>query len=320
MKQSTRIAISIGDTNGIGPEVVLKTLLDGETTKDLTPIVFASEDLLQFYMESCGISGIDLHPINHIEQAKTGVCNVFPAWSAPLAIEPGQPTAHSGRAAFQSLEMASQALVERTVDALVTAPIDKHNIQSDAFSFPGHTEYLAAKVGREQVLMFLVSEDLRIGVCTGHVPLSEVRESLSKEVILNKLRMMDASLKSDFGIDFPRIAVLGLNPHAGDNGLIGSDENDLILPALEKAKAENIDVFGPFPSDGLFGSGAHKKYDAVLGMYHDQGLIPFKMAAFEEGVNFTAGLPILRTSPDHGTAFDIAGKGIASPVSFKEAE
>ncbi|MDB5013020.1 MAG: 4-hydroxythreonine-4-phosphate dehydrogenase, partial [Daejeonella sp.] len=234
-------------------------------------------------------------------------------------IELGAATQTGGKYAFISLERAMVDLLAGDIDALVTAPINKHNIQSDEFQFAGHTEYIQAKTESTESLMFLVSEDIRVGVVTGHIPIKEVSEKITKEKILSKLSLMNDSLKKDFWIQKPKIAVLGLNPHAGDNGIIGSEELETIIPAIEEANSQGIFAFGPYSADGFFANKSYLQFDAVLAMYHDQGLIPFKQIAFHNGVNFTAGLPVVRTSPDHGTGYDIAGKNLASETSFREA-
>jgi len=236
-----------------------------------------------------------------------------------IRVELGKSTPQGGEAALSSIERAVEDLKSGKIDVLITAPIDKHNIQSETFNFKGHTEYLKSKAGAEDVLMFMIGESMRIGIATGHVPLSKVPELITVETLLKKIRLMNQSLILDFGIRKPRIAVLGLNPHAGDNSLLGSEEVEIISPAIEEAKREGILTFGPFPADGFFGAGSFTKFDGILAMYHDQGLTPFKALTFDAGVNFTAGLPFIRTSPDHGTAFAIAGKGEASENSFRQA-
>jgi len=240
-------------------------------------------------------------------------------WQEDVKISLGEENELGGKYAFISLEKAVEDLNNGKIDALVTAPINKHNIQQEGFAFPGHTEYLQHKVNADDVLMFMLCEDLRVGVVTGHIPVKDVAAQITEEALLKKLRLMNSSLKNDFWIQKPKIAVLGLNPHAGDNGVIGTEDDAVIRPTLEKANAEGMLCFGPFPADGFFASDAYLKFDAVLAMYHDQGLIPFKHIAQRKGVNYTAGLPIVRTSPDHGTGYDIAGKNLASHESFLEA-
>ncbi|MDB5011412.1 MAG: 4-hydroxythreonine-4-phosphate dehydrogenase PdxA, partial [Mucilaginibacter sp.] len=245
--------------------------------------------------------------------------NMINCWEEDVKIEPGVLNKEIGKYSFLSLERATNDLLNGHIAALVTAPIHKDNIQSEQFNFPGHTEYLQARDGAAESLMFLVSDTLRVGVVTGHIPIAKVAESITADKIVSKLKLMNASLRDDFWIRKPKIAVLGLNPHASDNGLIGNEEQNVIIPAIEEARAADILAFGPYAADSFFANGTYLQFDAVLAMYHDQGLIPFKQIAFESGVNFTAGLKFVRTSPDHGTAFDIAGKNLASEISFREA-
>ena len=240
-------------------------------------------------------------------------------WQEDVKISLGEENEVGGKYAFLSLKAAVDDLVAGKIDALVTAPINKHNIQRSEFEFPGHTEYLQSRTGSDDVLMFMISDDLRIGVVTGHIPVKDIPVNVTAEGIVAKLKLMHASLKQDFWIQKPRIAVLGLNPHAGDNGLIGQEDAQIIMPAIEQAKAAGVFCFGPYPADGFFAADSYTRFDAVLAMYHDQGLIPFKHIASRSGVNFTAGLPVVRTSPDHGTGYDIAGKNVASEASFREA-
>jgi 4-hydroxythreonine-4-phosphate dehydrogenase len=257
--------------------------------------------------------------IREAGQAAGKRANMINCWEEDVKIDLGADNETGGKYAFLSLERAVNDLVEGRVDALVTAPINKHNIRNDNFNFAGHTEYIQSKTNADDSLMFLVSEDLKVGVVTGHVPVKGITEKISKEAILSKLALMNASLRDDFWIQKPKIAVLGLNPHAGDNGLIGAEEQEIIIPAIQATNEQGIFALGPYPADGFFANGAYLKFDAVLAMYHDQGLIPFKHIAFHNGVNFTAGLPVVRTSPDHGTGYDIAGKNMASESSFREA-
>jgi 4-hydroxythreonine-4-phosphate dehydrogenase len=252
-------------------------------------------------------------------QAQSKRANMINCWEEDVKIEPGVVNKEVGKYAFLSLERATNDLINGEIDALVTAPINKDTIQSEQFNFPGHTEYLQERDGATDSLMFLVSDTLRVGVVTGHVPIAKIAESITADKIVNKLKLMNTSLKNDFWIRKPRIAVLGLNPHASDNGLIGSEEQEIIIPAIEQARESDVLAFGPYAADGFFANATYLQFDAVLAMYHDQGLIPFKQIAFESGVNFTAGLKFVRTSPDHGTAFDIAGKNQASDISFREA-
>ena len=314
------IGISLGDYNGIGPEVILKALQYNRMQKICTPVIYGSMRILNRYRNLLDMKDWNLNGAPSIGQISHKMTNVITCWpDQNQDIQPGQVTPEAGQAAFACLQRAVDDLKEGKIDALVTAPINKHNIQSETFSFPGHTEYLAEQFGVADNLMFLVSERLRVGVVTGHVPLGRVRQNVTKERILQKLSLMMQSLKQDFGIDKPKIAVLGLNPHAGEEGLLGNEEQELIKPLLNDLRNKGQLVFGPYPADGFFGTRSYTKFDAVLAMYHDQGLIPFKTIAFEEGVNFTAGMPVVRTSPDHGTAYDIAGKNLADETSMIQA-
>jgi 4-hydroxythreonine-4-phosphate dehydrogenase len=320
MSEKVKIGISIGDVNGIGLEIIIKTLIDHRIYDYCTPIVYGHTKVASFYRRTIETANeFNFNVINNPSQAQHKRANMINCWEEDVKIEPGVISKEVGKYAFQSLQHATNDLIEGHIDALVTAPINKDTIQSDEFKFPGHTEYLQERAGAPDSLMFLVSDTLRVGVVTGHIPVADVAKSITVEKILSKLRLMDASLRTDFWIRKPKIAVLGLNPHAGDNGLIGNEEQTTIIPAIEEARANDILAFGPYSADGFFASGTAHQFDAVLAMYHDQGLIPFKQIAFESGVNFTAGLNIIRTSPDHGTAYDIAGQNKASEVSFREA-
>ncbi|HWD88683.1 MAG TPA: 4-hydroxythreonine-4-phosphate dehydrogenase PdxA [Mucilaginibacter sp.] len=319
MSEKLKIGISIGDVNGIGLEVIIKTLVDQKIYDYCTPIVYGQTKVASFHRKAINVNELNFHVINNPSQAQHKRPNMINCWEEDVKIDLGQVTEAGGKYAFLSLQHAVNDLVKGDIDALVTAPINKDNIQSEEFKFPGHTEYLQEKAGAPDVLMFLVSDNLRVGVVTGHIPLNQVAGTISTEKILGKLKLMDASLRQDFWIQRPKIAVLGLNPHAGDNGLIGDEEQTTIVPAINEAKANDILAFGPYPADGFFANGSYQKFDAVLAMYHDQGLIPFKQMAFDSGVNFTAGLNFVRTSPDHGTAYDIAGRNLASADSFREA-
>lgn len=316
-KNKLRIAISCGDINGIGLEVALKALSDSRMLELCTPVIYANEGTVKYHMKKADLE-LPLNKCtdsNKLHGSKINIVNVF---DSQIRTEFGNPTKNSGEAAFKSLKAAVEDLASNKVDALVTAPIDKSAIQSDEFQFPGHTEFLANYANEENPLMILVHEKLRVALVTGHLPLKEVSSALSQDQITRKIDVFAKSLQFDFGIKQPRIAVLGLNPHNGDNGLMGTEEKDIIAPAISAAKTQGHLVFGPYPADGFFGSSNRHQFDGILAMYHDQGLAPFKALAFE-GVNFTAGLPIVRTSPDHGTAFDIAGKGMADPQSFRNA-
>lgn len=319
MKEKIKIGISVGDINGIGLEVILKTLADHTIYDYCTPIVYGTTKIASFYRKALSLGEFGFNVISKAEQANGKRPNMINCWEEDVKIEPGVANATGGKYALLSLERAVSDLLDGQTDALVTAPINKHNIQSDNFNFPGHTEYIQHKAGAADSLMFLVSDDLRIGVVTGHVPVTEIAQHITKEAIVSKLALMKESLKKDFWVQKPKIAVLGLNPHAGDSGLIGSEEESIIVPAIQEANDKGVFAFGPYAADGFFANASHLKFDAVLAMYHDQGLIPFKYIAFHDGVNFTAGLPVVRTSPDHGTGYDIAGKNMASANSFRTA-
>jgi len=313
------VGISQGDINGIGLEVIIKTFLEPQMLEICTPVLFGSNKTASAHRKALNIEDFSFNQIKDFSELNHKRANLLSVYEEDVTIELGQQTENGGKYAFKSLEAATNALAEGKIDVLVTAPINKENIQSAEFKFPGHTEYLDEKFGKGNSLMFLVSDDLRVAVVTGHIPVTRVAQELTSEKILKKIQLLNKSLTQDFAIRKPKIAVLGLNPHAGDNGVIGDEEKNIIIPAIEKAKAEGIIAYGPYPADGFFGNGTYKNFDAVLAMYHDQGLIPFKTIAFNKGVNYTAGLPIVRTSPDHGTAYDIAGKGIASEESFRRA-
>jgi len=319
MSEKPKVGISIGDVNGIGLEIIIKTLAESKILNYCTPIVYGHIKVASFYKKAMETTELNFNIISQATNALPKRANLLTCWEEEVKIEPGIPNKDTGKFAFASLEKATADLLAGEIDALVTAPINKDTIQSEDFNFPGHTEYLQEKGGAADSLMFLVSDTLRVGVVTGHIPVSHIAPNISTEKILAKIKLMNSSLKQDFWIRKPKIAVLGLNPHAGDNGLLGHEEQDIIIPAIEEARSADILAFGPYPADGFFANGAYLQFDAVLAMYHDQGLIPFKQIAFESGVNFTAGLKFVRTSPDHGTAYDIAGKNKASEVSFREA-
>jgi len=319
MSEKIKIGISIGDVNGIGLEIIIKALADTHIYNYCTPIVYGHTKVASFYRRTTGINELNFNVISTAENAQPRRANMINCWEEDVKIEPGVVNKEVGKYAFLSLQKATTDLINGDIAALITAPINKDNIQSDEFNFPGHTEYLQDRDGAAESLMFMVSDTLRVGVVTGHIPINKVAESISVEKIVSKLKLMNASLRDDFWMRKPKIAVLGLNPHASDNGLIGNEEQSVIIPAIEEARNLDILAFGPYAADGFFANGTYLQFDAVLAMYHDQGLIPFKQIAFESGVNFTAGLKFVRTSPDHGTAFDIAGKNLASEVSFREA-
>lgn len=319
MSNKIKIGISIGDINGIGLEVILKTLSENRILDYCTPIVYGHTKVASYHRKALGLADFAFNVITEAHLASPKKANLINCWEEDVKIELGVSNANGGKYALLSLEKATEDLIKGDIDALVTAPINKHNIQSETFKFPGHTEYLMEKSGSNEVLMFMVSDDIRVGVVTGHIPILDVPKSITAEKIVKKLVMMNESLKKDFWIDKPKIAVLGLNPHAGDNGLLGKEEEEVIIPAIQQAFDKGVICFGPYPADGFFGNGTYKQFDAVLAMYHDQGLIPFKTIAFGSGVNYSAGLKIVRTSPDHGTGYDIAGKNLANPASFIEA-
>ena len=319
MSEKLKIGISIGDINGIGLEVIIKSLMDPRILDFFTPIVYGNTKVASFHRKAIGVNDFSFNVINAASDANPKRPNMINCWQEDVKISLGEQNEIGGKYAFISLQKAAEDLKAGVIDALVTAPINKHNIQQEGFNFPGHTEYLQDFFGAKDVLMFMVSEDLRVGVVTGHIPVKEVSAAITEESILHKLRMMNASLKVDFWIQKPKIAVLGLNPHASDDGLIGTEDQDIVAPAIKKAFDEGIFCFGPYPADGFFAADAYTKFDAVLAMYHDQGLIPFKHIASRNGINFTAGLPVVRTSPDHGTGYDIAGKNQASHTSFLSA-
>ncbi|WP_118193332.1 4-hydroxythreonine-4-phosphate dehydrogenase PdxA [Albibacterium indicum] len=318
-EKKLKIGVSIGDVNGIGLEVIIKTFADNRITDFCTPIVYGNTKIASYYRKNIGLNDFSFHVINHPDQANDKRANMINCWDEDVKITPGEENETGGKYAFLSLEAAMNDLLDGKLDALVTAPINKNSIQSEAFKFPGHTEYLQSRTGASDSLMFMISDDLRIGVVTGHIPLKDVSQYLSSEQIVSKLQLMNQCLRNDFWIEKPKIAVLGLNPHAGDHGLIGTEEKEIIQPAIERAQELDIFAFGPYPADGFFAGNNYKNFDGILAMYHDQGLIPFKYIASHRGINFTAGLPIVRTSPDHGTAFDIAGKNMASADSFRSA-
>ncbi|GAA4469220.1 4-hydroxythreonine-4-phosphate dehydrogenase PdxA [Nibrella saemangeumensis] len=314
------VGISLGDYNGIGPEVILKALQHNRMQRICTPVIYGSMRILNRYRNVLNLKDWNLNGIQAIGQASHKLTNVITCWNDQNhEIQPGKITAEAGQAAFACLQRAVEDLKAGKLDALITAPINKHNIQSEEFAFPGHTEYLGHEFGVADNLMFMVSETLRVGVVTGHIPLGRVRSSITRERILQKLNLMYQSLTLDFGIQKPKIALLGLNPHAGEEGLLGQEENEIIKPLIEELRQQGRLIYGPYPADGFFGTRSYRNFDGVLAMYHDQGLIPFKAIAFDEGVNFTAGLPIVRTSPDHGTAYDIAGKNLADETSMIQA-
>jgi len=318
-KRKPVIGITLGDINGVGPEVIIKSLLNSKILRFFTPIIYGSGKVLSFYRKNLGVENFNYQQISSPEKVVLGKVNVLNIWEETVEITPGEGNEVGGKYALKSLQAAVKDLKEGKINAITTAPLSKGLVQSDEFQFPGQTEYLTAEAGQKDSLMFLVSQGLRVGVATGHIPLREVDKKINEELLESKLSKMIKSLQKDFGIKKPKIAVMGLNPHAGENGLLGDEEEKVITPVINKMRAGHHVVTGPFPSDGFFGQGTFKQYDGILAMYHDQGLIPFKSMAFDEGVNYTAGLPFIRTSPDHGTAFGIAGKNEASETSFRNA-
>ena len=311
------VGISIGDLNGIGSEVILKTFEDTRMLELCTPVIFANVKIVSFLKKELKLDTA-IHGIDKLEQLVVGKINVLNVWREGVNLEFGKNDDVVGSYAIKSFVAATKALKEGFVDVLVTAPINKYNIQSEEFKFPGHTDYLD-KEFEGDALMLMVHDDLRVGLLTDHVPVNEVAKHLNEKLISSKIKTIIQTLKQDFEIEKPKVAVLGLNPHSGDNGVIGQEEEKIIKPALKKLFEAGNMVFGPFPADGFFGSAQYEKYDAVIATYHDQGLIPFKTLSFGNGVNYTAGLNKIRTSPDHGTAYEIAGKGVANHESFKEA-
>ncbi len=319
MSEKLKIGISIGDVNGIGMEVIIKALYENRILEYFTPIVYGHAKVASFHRKAAGIGDFSFNIIQHPDQANPKRANLINCWDEDVKITLGEQNEIGGKYAFLSLERATEDLISGKIDALVTAPINKSNIQQEGFEFSGHTEYLQAKAGSDRSLMFMLCEDVRVGIVTGHIPVKSIAEQITEEKILEKLILMNNSLKKDFWVQKPKIAVLGLNPHAGDQGLIGDEDDQIIVPAIQKANEMGVFCFGPYAADGFFAGDAYTKFDAVLAMYHDQGLIPFKHLARRQGVNYTAGLPFVRTSPDHGTGYDIAGKNLASEASFLEA-
>lgn len=314
-----KVGISMGDINGISPEVIMKALGDNRMLIDCMPVIYGSTRVLSHYKKVLNDNDFNYQTVKGADDAKPRKINVVNAWTDDVAIDMGKPTETSGKCAFAALELATKDLAAGKIDVLVTAPISKEAMGKMGFSFPGHTEYLADLAGEDDALMLMVSSTMRVGLVTTHIPIKDVSAALTVDRVAAKILALDASLKKDFGILRPKIAVFGLNPHAGENGKMGSEELEVIIPAIGRVRNEGILAFGPFPADGFFGSPGKSEYDGVLAMYHDQGLTAFKALAFDEGVNFTAGLPIIRTSPDHGTAYDIVGQNIASGDSMRNA-
>lgn len=316
-----KVGITIGDTNGIGAEVIMKTVGVPEMMDLCIPVIYGSSKIMNYHRNACNLPSIQMNYTKSAERLKENMPNLVECIDQDIKVELGQPSKQAGTASFLALEAAVRDLKSGLIDVLVTAPISKDNIQSEQFQFPGHTEYLESAAGDgAQALMLMCTTDLRIALVTAHLPLSQVPTALTVDGIREKLRLFNESLKRDFNINGPRIAVLSLNPHAGENGMLGHEERDIILPAIQQSLDEDgVQCFGPYAADGFFGARHYRRFDGVLAMYHDQGLAPFKTIAMDEGVNFTAGLPIVRTSPDHGTGYDIAGQGLANESSLRHA-
>ena len=320
--ESTKIIIGIthGDMNGIGYEVILKTLAEPRMLETFIPVIYGSSKVASFYRKQLDLQGFSFNTVNSISEINAKRINIIQCVDDEIKVEPGVSTEEAGKAARVALECATADLKNGAIHAIVTAPINKKNVQSENFKFPGHTEYFEEKFKVEMpALMMLVNDVMRVAVVTGHVSVDKISKLLTENLILEKLVVFNDSLKKDFSVIRPRIAILGLNPHAGDEGVIGDEEQRIIIPAIKQAEAKGILCVGPYPADGFFGSGTFGKFDGILAMYHDQGLIPFKTISMDSGVNFTAGLSVIRTSPDHGTAYDIAGQNIASEISFRQA-
>ena len=314
-----KVGITQGDINGIGYEVILKTFADPLMFELCTPVIYGSPKVAAYHRKALDLT-TNFSIVNSASEAADNRLNIVNCTNDEAKVEFSKPSVEAGKAAFEALEKAMEEYKEGLIDVIVTAPINKHTIQSQDFAFPGHTEYIEQKLGNGQkALMILLKNDFRVALVTGHVPISQISKVLTKELIQEKLEIFNRSLKEDFDISAPRIAVLSLNPHAGDDGLLGTEEQQIIIPALREMSDKGILCYGPYPADGFMGSGNYTAFDGILAMYHDQGLAPFKALAMDEGVNFTAGLPVVRTSPAHGTAYDIAGKGLASEDSFRQA-
>ncbi len=314
-----RIGITQGDINGVGYEVILKTFADQTMFELCTPIIYGSPKVAAYHRKSLDLP-TNFSIINSAADADPDRLSIVNCTDDEVKVEFSKPDPIAGQAALAALQKAVEEYKKNLIDVIVTAPINKHTIQSEGFSFPGHTEYIEQTLGEgKKALMILMKNDFRVALVTGHIPVSQIASTLSKQLIEEKIKIFHRSLKLDFGIGAPRIAVLALNPHAGDGGLLGTEEEEIILPAIQEMTEQGILCFGPYPADGFMGSNNLSRFDGILAMYHDQGLAPFKALAMDEGVNFTAGLPVIRTSPDHGTAYDIAGKGVASEDSFRQA-
>ncbi len=314
-----RIGITLGDLNGIGPEVVIKALADHRLHNLMTPVIYGSTKALSFYRKLMNLEEFNYNVVKTKGQFFPKAINVVNCWEDMIEINPGQPSRQTAKAALLSLKKAVEEVKEGLIDGFVTGPIDKNTIHGEEFPFQGHTEYLTQEFNAGESLMLMVGQDLKVGLVTEHIPVKEISSFITRERVELKIRLLELTLKKDFLISKPKIAVLGLNPHAGDEGLLGNEENEVIKPVIQDLKTKGKLIFGPFPADGFFASGQHSKYDGIIAMYHDQGLVAFKTLSFESGINYTAGLPHVRTSPDHGTAYNLAGKNIASESSMRQA-
>jgi len=318
-EEKVRVGITQGDINGIGYEVIVKTLMDPRINEFCIPIIYGSPKVAAYHRKALNVENFSFNQIKDVNEINPKRSNIINCMDENVRVELGKSTEYGGQGSLLALKTAISDIKAGRIDVLVTAPINKQNIQGQNFHFPGHTEYLADSFQIKDVLMLMVSEVMKVGVVTGHVPISQVPSLVTKEAILSKLRILNKTLIEDFAVRRPKIAVLGLNPHAGDQGVMGQEEQLVIIPAINEANNEGIAAMGPYPADGFFGSENFAKFDAILAMFHDQGLVPFKTLNFDSGVNYTAGLPVIRTSPGHGTAYELAGKGEASPNSFRQA-
>jgi len=314
-----RIGITLGDLNGIGPEVIIKALADHRLLNLMTPVVYGSTKVLSFYRKMMNLEEFNYSQVKTKGQFFPKAINVVNCWDEVIEINPGQPSRQTARAALLCLKKAVEEVREGLIDGFVTGPIDKNTIHGEEFPFQGHTEYLTQEFNAGESLMLMVGHDLKVGLVTEHIPVKDISSFITRERVELKIRLMELTLKKDFLISKPKIAVLGLNPHAGDEGLLGKEEIDVIRPVIQDLKTKGKLIFGPYPADGFFASGQHSKYDGIVAMYHDQGLVAFKTLSFESGINYTAGLPYVRTSPDHGTAYNLAGKNLANEGSMREA-
>jgi len=318
-EKRVKIGITHGDVNGISYEIIIKTMADQRLMELYTMVVYGSSKVASYHRKALNINDFNFNLVKKADQAHPRRPNIVNIHDEEIKIDLGKSTAIAGELSLLSLEAAAEDLQKGLIDVVVTAPINKKNIQAPGFHFPGHTEYFAQKFHTENYLMLMVNKSIRIGMVTGHLPVCKVKDVLTTDLILKKIHVINQSLMRDFGVVKPRIAVLALNPHAGDDGLLGSEEKEIIQPAVEKAYNSNVLAFGPYPADGFFGAATFRNFDGILAMYHDQGMIPFKLMSFDEGVNFTAGLPVVRTAPAHGTAYELAGKDVASPEAFRNA-